>query len=113
MPRRVNSFVSRDHRDTVPGRRGDDFLSQQGPTAAFDHLKLRIDFVGAVEVDIQCVDVVELDESQCGGCKASSAVATLVATATNFSPSSLTLSPSRRTIRAAVDPDPSPTAISL
>ena len=33
-------------------------------------------------------------------------MATLVATAMIFSPSSSTLSPSRRTIRAAVDPDP-------
>ena len=36
------------------------FSRKQRPSSSFDHLKLGIDLVGAVEIDVQCGDVVQL-----------------------------------------------------
>ena len=70
-----------------------------------------IDLVGAVEIDVQRETVIQLIDRDSEAALPVAAVSTLVATAMIFSPSCSTRSPSRRTIRAAVEPDPRPTII--
>ena len=37
----------------------DDFLAHQRPAQSLDHVELRIDFIGAVEVGVQPFDLVQ------------------------------------------------------
>ena len=43
-----------------PGGIDDDLLAEQGPAPSLDHPELRVDLVGAVEVQVERLDLVEL-----------------------------------------------------
>ncbi len=99
---------------TVTRRRAarrDDLLAEQGPAPALDHPELRVDLVGAVEVEVERLDVVELAQrdperrGQLGGRDAGGDADEARA------PRRRRARPRRRTISAAVVPEPSPTII--
>ena len=50
--------------DEAPGRRGNDLFAGESATTPFDEAKVRIDFVGAVDVDRDVASVVEIQNAQ-------------------------------------------------
>src|SRR5690625_1267851 len=44
----------------LPGHRGDNFLAGQGPAPTLDHLAVRIDFICAVDIPIQSIDLIKI-----------------------------------------------------
>ena len=62
-------------RRTRPPR--DNLLTEQGPSPALDHPVLRVDLVGAVDVNVERLDLVEVAERDTEQIERSSAVATL------------------------------------
>ena len=56
--------------DELRGLCGDDFFAREGRAAAFDHVALVIDFVGAVDVDRQALDLVAVKHRNAQGFQA-------------------------------------------
>ena len=58
----LDALLGRDDGDAAPGGVGDDLLAQQGPAPPLDHPEGAVDLIGAVEVEVERVDLVEVAE---------------------------------------------------
>ena len=81
--------------DQLPGRRSDDLFPQQRAAAAFDEIQLRIEFVGAVDGDVDLLEFLERGQRNAQA-TARSLVCTEVGMPRIFSPAR-TRSPRKRT----------------
>ena len=57
-----DAFVARDHCHAMVGGERDDLLAQQGAAAPLDHSELGVDLVGAVEIDVEIGDGVQVPD---------------------------------------------------
>ena len=95
-----------DHDHAIRGR-GHDLFPQQRAAAALDEIERGIDLVGAIDRQIEPVDVVERGQAEYRTATASARVASEVGTPMTSSPAR-TRSPSSSTKCFAVEPVPSP-----
>ena len=60
-PHRADQLRAVGDADEFPCDRRDDFLAGQRSAAALDHVQSGVDFIGAIDVERQVVDVVEVE----------------------------------------------------